>query len=377
MCKAQNFTCKLCKKIGQFTSMCKAPIPERRNTQFRQDYRKNIQQQSTPQTRRVRHVKEREKCVEEEETVDAEAALYIKELMEDWSSVNTIRPVVLKKINSISFNKEAGGECWVKTKSNNIVMDWLADTGSPRSFMEHAKAKEITNKNKASRITIFDEKSIYKGFNNQDIKISGVLHITLKSGAWTAKNCNIRLVKHLPQPVMGRDILQQLGIYKTATKPTGKTIGLISDASTEQNIIKWIFKKYPHLCTRLGRSKNPMAKSNFKEKFNPTQHNGRRVPLHILERVEPELEKIIEDKQIMRLEKCSDEYFLSPVVITVKKNKSVKIALDSKELNHAIHKKIPDAKHRPPHRRSSKLRIRTEHSTRNILLLKNRSEICI
>ena len=97
MCKAQKFTCKICKKIGHFTSMCKAPMPERRNPQFRQDYRKNIRQQSTPQTRTVRHVKEQEKCVEEEETeeetVDAEAALYIKELMEDWSSVNTIRPV--------------------------------------------------------------------------------------------------------------------------------------------------------------------------------------------------------------------------------------------------------------------------------------------
>ena len=81
-----------------------------------------------------------------------------------------------------------------------------------------------------------------------------------------------------------------------------------------------------------------MAKSTFKEKFTPTQHKGRRVPLHLLERVEQELEKLIEDKQIKRLEKCSDEYFISPVVITVKKDKSVKIALDSKELNDAIHK---------------------------------------
>ena len=84
--------------------------------------------------------------------------------------------------------------------------------------------------------------------------------------------------------------------------------------------------------------KNHMAKSTFKEKFNPTQHKGRRVPLHLLERVEQDLEKLIEDKQITRLEKCSDEYFISPVVITVKKDKSVKLALDSKELNDAIHK---------------------------------------
>ena len=170
------------------------------------------------------------------------------------------------------------------------------------------------------------------------MKITGVLHTTLKSGSWTAKNCNILLMNNLPQNVMGRDILQQLGIHLTATKPTGKTIGLISDSSREQNIIKWIFKKYPHLCTRLGRSKNHTAKSTFKENFTPSQHKGRRVPLHLVERVEQELEKLVQDKQITTLEKCSDEYLINPVVITVKRNKSVKIALDSKELNDAIHK---------------------------------------
>ena len=51
-----------------------------------------------------------------------------------------------------------------------------------------------------------------------------------------------------------------------------------------------------------------------------------------------ELDKLIQDKQITKLEKCPDDLFVSPVVITVKKDKSVKIALDSKKLNKAIHK---------------------------------------
>ena len=79
-----------------------------------------------------------------------------------------------------------------------------------------------------------------------------------------------------------------------------------------------------------------MEKSTFKDNFKPTQHKGRRVQLHLLEQVEKELENLTEDKQIMRLEKCSDKYFISPKVITVRKDKSVKIALDSKELNDAI-----------------------------------------
>ena len=343
MCKAQNFTCKICKKIGHFTSMCKAPMPERRNPQFRQNTRDYTQQQNTPQTRRVRHVKEQQNIEEDdeaenEETVDAEATLYIKKLMEDWSTVNTVRPTGPDTVNNVALSKESRGEFWVNTKCNDLNLDWLADTGSARSFIQYSKAQEIVDIHPESKITNFKEKTRYKCFNNQEINILGVLQITLKSGAWTVRNCNILLVNNLPQNVIGRNILRQLGIQLTATKPTGKKIGLISDIPTEQNIIKWILKKYPHLCTRPGRSKNHMAKSIFKENFTPIQHKGRRVPLHLLERVEQELEKLIEDKQIIRLENCSDEYFISPVVITVKKDKSIKIALDYKELNDAIHR---------------------------------------
>ena len=50
------------------------------------------------------------------------------------------------------------------------------------------------------------------------------------------------------------------------------------------------------------------------------------------------MQQLIDDNQIIRLEKCPDDLFISPVVISVKKDKSIKIALDSKKLNKAIHK---------------------------------------
>ena len=84
--------------------------------------------------------------------------------------------------------------------------------------------------------------------------------------------------------------------------------------------------------------KNNIAKSPFHHTFHPTQHKARRVPLHLIDKVERELKKLIEDKQIIKLDKCLDEYFISPAVITVKHDKSIKIALDSKTLNDAIHK---------------------------------------
>ena len=139
---------------------------------------------------------------------------------------------------------------------------------------------------------------------------------------------------------MGRGVLPKpkLGISLQQTKQQGKQIHHISDAETGKNIIKWILKKYPHLCTGLGRSKNHIAESLIRQNHNPNQQKGRRVPLHLLEKVKQELDKLINDKQIVRVEKCPDRVFISPVVITVKKDKSLKLALDSKKLNKAIHK---------------------------------------
>ena len=146
------------------------------------------------------------------------------------------------------------------------------------------------------------------------------------------------LVDNKTNNIMGRDNLRKLGITLTARKNEGKKMLHITDNTTETNIIKWILKKYPKLCTRLGKSKNHIAKPSMKENFKPVQQKGRRVPLHLLDKVEAELKKLIQDKQIIKLDKCSDEHFISPVVITVKHDKSVKIALDSKKLNDVIHK---------------------------------------
>ena len=131
---------------------------------------------------------------------------------------------------------------------------------------------------------------------------------------------------------MGRNSLTKLGLTLTQQQVTkGKKILNINGHGIEQNITKWIFKKHSHLCTRLGRSKNHIAKSKLKKEKTPTQRKGRRVPLYLVEKVENELQKLIEDNQIIRLEKCLDDLFIS-------QDKSIKIVLDSKELNKAIHK---------------------------------------
>ena len=132
--------------------------------------------------------------------------------------------------------------------------------------------------------------------------------------------------------------MAKLGITLKAQKPQGEQIQKIFNIQTEKNIIKWIVHKYSHLCTRLGRSKNHIAKSVFKQNYTTSQHKGRRVPLNLLDKVENDPKKLIHDGQIIKIENCPDDLFVNPVVIAVKKEKSVKIVLDSKKLIDALHK---------------------------------------
>ena len=74
--------------------------------------------------------------------------------------------------------------------------------------------------------------------------------------------------------------------------------------------------------------------------MNSFRYNKRspRIPIHLQERVEVELNKLIDQKHIIKLDKCSDRQFISPIVITVKKHQTVKLALDSKKIKKFIHK---------------------------------------
>ena len=72
--------------------------------------------------------------------------------------------------------------------------------------------------------------------------------------------------------------------------------------------------------------------------YTPTHQKGRRFPKKLLDKVSDELKKLSDQGHIEKLNECSDKHFISPIVITVNKDKYVKLALDSKVSNKDIHK---------------------------------------
>ena len=92
------------------------------------------------------------------------------------------------------------------------------------------------------------------------------------------------------------------------------------------------------MISRIGRSKSHVAKPKFQKDFQPRHQKRRRIPINLQDKVNIELKKSLDEKHIIKHSSCPDKYFISPIVVTVKKDQTIKLKLDSKVLNKAIHK---------------------------------------
>ena len=138
--------------------------------------------------------------------------------------------------------------------------------------------------------------------------------------------------------IIGRDLFTGLGLaFVQQQQPkNGKCVNNINNSTC--NIKETIAAQFPQLVSRIGISKTHVAKSQFHQKFTAKHQKGRRVPINLQPRVTAELERLQKGGHIEKLSSCSDEHFIYPIVITLKKDQSIKLALDSKVLNKAIHK---------------------------------------
>ena len=110
----------------------------------------------------------------------------------------------------------------------------------------------------------------------------------------------------------------------------------VNNNSSSPEFKDQIKKIFPELISRIGRSKNHVAKSKFHKDFLPRHQKSRRNPNNLPEKANTELKKLLDEKHIIKLSSCPDKYFISPIVVTIKKYQTIKLALNSKRLNKAI-----------------------------------------
>ena len=85
--------------------------------------------------------------------------------------------------------------------------------------------------------------------------------------------------------------------------------------------------------------KNLSVKIQLKEGAHIIQQKGRPIPIDLQDQVALELKRLIKHGYLERATEITQDCFVSLAVITVKKDKTVKIALDSRKLNEVTIKR--------------------------------------
>ena len=313
-CPARKATCNACKKKGHFAKVC--------NTT----------------KRRVNMIQN------EEMSTDQECNLI--DVNGDSEPEYGVMAIDVVQINNIELLKSAGGQLRsvsIQLHSGNYLFYATVDTGSPVSFLNKKTAvilmKRIPNV-KLKDITRHPLDVTYVDYNKRSIKLFGSLEIPLTSKGWKIENACFLVPENRTRNLLGMNLQEKLGIETVQRRPA--EVSLAEDEQeldpTSQFWRDHFVKRYPNTkrFSRLGRSKNHKVFTNFKDPLVPRQVKGRKVPIQLQDRVTAEIKKLIKDRHIENLEKCTTDLFIAPIVLTAKKDGSIKLALNAKPMNAQI-----------------------------------------
>ena len=133
---------------------------------------------------------------------------------------------------------------------------------------------------------------------------------------------------------MGLDWLDKL---ETGLRGSKKTI--VIRYVEEEGRRKKIVDEHEDLFKNNHTIKDLTIDIQLKKDVKPIQQKGRPVAIHFQEFVREELEKLIGKGHLEKADNTTENCFISPDVITIKKDKSVKLALDSRKVNEACMKR--------------------------------------
>ena len=81
-----------------------------------------------------------------------------------------------------------------------------------------------------------------------------------------------------------------------------------------------------------------MVKSRFHKQFQPKHQKCGKVLINPQKRIDFEIKKLLIEEHLEKLNNCSGQFLMSTIVITVKRDQNIKLALDSIILNTSMHK---------------------------------------
>ena len=260
----------------------------------------------------------------------------------DSSSSDGDYMVMAIKHKRVTELKVAGAQLPIKLigKSTRV---WI-DSGSPISIFTIGELRKTLGTSVVKLDNLTEEDNAFRDYGNNPLQMIGTMAVTIQSNGWKIQ-ARIKVIGGNRPSIIGRDLMPQLGLQLVQQTPGDQIMSIGEEnqdaLESEGELDSWqsyFSKQFSNLFNRVGKIRNYKVQAEFFENLTPVKQKGRRVPISLQEKVDNEIDKLLKQGHIEKLTECSDKYFVSPIVITVKKDGSVKLALESRELNKQVHK---------------------------------------
>ena len=190
----------------------------------------------------------------------------------------------------------------------------------------------------------------YVDYNKKPLELLGYQFVRFEIAGVTVSKARVLVAPNSGISIVGRDWIVALRYKITQPIERGECKINKQNVNCKESIcekspeekqnpeVQQLVRDFPKLFTRKGRVKNYKIKIKKKNDAKIIHQKERRVPIQLQNQVDKKIDKLLKKGHIEKVDKIQDDVFIHPTVITVKKDKSVKNALDGRALNQSIAK---------------------------------------
>ena len=220
---------------------------------------------------------------------------------------------------------------------SNQIISMAIDTGRPVSFLNCTTAEQLLEGSSVTKVVPAEKLNLSAQFvdrNNYPILILGAIQANIRLACWEVKNGYLLITELRARYILGLDLRGKTGIHTSQRPvPTKRSRFDVLLCEQSEGFKQHFEQSFLSIFDHQRESKNHVVNTKFKYPLCPIEEKGRRILIHIQDKVQAELRKMKSEGQIMKLDKCTSECFIAPIVFTEKTDDSVKLALDAMRIN--------------------------------------------
>ena len=207
---------------------------------------------------------------------------------------------------------------------NGKSVEMMIDSGASVNLLDEITFARIkSHDNESLRPT---HTKIYSYGSETHLPLLGTLNATVKS-SYASTSAQLLVVKGENGNLLSYHTAQKLGLIAVS-------VNTATIADSDKNTPESLKEEFKSLFGGIGKVQNKEVKLHIDPDVTPRQQPHRRIPFHIREDVEKELERLERLDIIEKVEWATP--WVSPIVIVPKKSGEVRICVDMRGPNKAI-----------------------------------------